>query len=370
LSDCLNRLGELRQPGVKYFNFHLKIFILGLKSSFRALNEIGLEIMVSPQSPPKQDPLKRGISSTKFFYLAALRPRQWTKNLVVFAAPLFAFNLTWQSILGCLLAFVLFCCASSGFYLINDIADVESDRQHPSKCKRPIAAGLVSIPAAITMSVVLLGIALSVSWLRSPALGITLTGYMCLQIAYNWKLKRTPILDIVAIATGFVLRAYAGFAATGIYLSAWFLLCTAMLALFLAIEKRKAELRLSEIKGGKTRAVLKRYSLPLLIRMESTVTTGAFMSYTLWSAGPIIHGATTPWMMLTTPFVLYGIFRYQMLSDPKDIITDTENNLGEGQYTERPEEVLLTDRPILLTVVSWIATVFMVLFLKHNGIIQ
>ncbi|WYL94685.1 MAG: decaprenyl-phosphate phosphoribosyltransferase [Gloeotrichia echinulata IR180] len=326
--------------------------------------------MVRSKSAPEQAEVKREeISSTRFFYLTALRPRQWTKNLVVFAAPLFAFNLTLQSILGCLLAFVLFCCASSGFYLINDIADVESDRQHPTKCKRPIAAGLVSIPVAIAMSVVLLGTALSVSWLRSPALGIALTSYMCLQIAYNLKLKRTPIFDVVAIAAGFVLRAYAGFAATGIYLSAWFLICTAMLALFLAIEKRKAELRLSEIKGGKTRAVLKRYSLPLLIRMESTVTTGAFMSYTLWSAGPIVRGATTPWMMLTIPFVLYGIFRYQMLSDPKDIIDETENN-GHGQYTERPEEVLLTDRPILLTVISWILTVFMILLLKHNAVIQ
>ena len=325
--------------------------------------------MVSPKSAPEQARIKRGINSTKLFYLTALRPRQWTKNLVVFAAPLFAFNLTWQSILGCLLGFVLFCCASSGFYLINDIADVESDRQHPIKCKRPIASGLVSIPAAIAISMVLLGAALSISWLRSPALGITLTGYVFLQIAYNLKLKHTPILDIVAIATGFVLRAYAGFAATAIALSAWFVLCTAMLALFLGIEKRKAELRLSEIGSGKTRAVLKCYSLPLLSRMESTVTTGAFMSYALWSAGPIVRGATTPWMMLTIPFVLYGIFRYQMLSDPKDIISGTENELGQRQHTERPEEVLLTDIPILLTVISWVITVFMILVLKHYGFI-
>ncbi|MFN6538933.1 MAG: decaprenyl-phosphate phosphoribosyltransferase [Nostoc sp. EkiNYC01] len=326
--------------------------------------------MVRPQSPEKQELAKRGIKSTRLPYLAALRPRQWTKNLVIFAAPLFAFNLTLQSILACLLAFALFCCASSGFYLINDIADVESDRQHPVKCKRPIAAGLVSIPAAISMSVVLLLTAAIVGWLRSPGLGMTLIGYMCLQLAYNLKLKRTPILDIVAIATGFVLRAYAGAAATGMFLSAWFLLCTAMLALFLAIEKRKAELRLSEIKGGKTRAVLKRYSLPLLSRMESTVTTGAFMSYTLWSAGPILSGATTPWMMLTVPFVLYGIFRYQMLSDPKDIIAETGDNLGQRQYTERPEEVLLTDIPIMLTVISWTFTIFMILLLKNYGIIE
>ncbi|WP_414571527.1 decaprenyl-phosphate phosphoribosyltransferase [Nostoc sp. CCY 9925] len=326
--------------------------------------------MVRPESAPEQARIKRRISSKKIFSLAALRPRQWTKNLVVFAAPLFAFNLSLQSIIGCLLAFVLFCCASSGFYLINDIADVESDRQHPIKCKRPIAAGLVSIPAAIATSIVLLGAALSISWLRSPALGITLTSYVFLQIAYNLKLKHISILDIVAIATGFVLRAYAGAAATGIVLSAWFVLCTAMLALFLGIEKRKVELRFFEIRGGKTRAVIKCYSLPLLSRMESTVTTGAFMSYALWSAGPIVRGATTPWMMLTIPFVLYGIFRYQMLSDPKDIVSGTENELGQGQYTERPEEVLLTDRPILLTVISWIFTIFIILLLKQHGAIK
>jgi 4-hydroxybenzoate polyprenyltransferase len=328
--------------------------------------------MVNQEIAPEKAEIKKVSSRRKLFYLTSLRPRQWTKNFVVFAAPLFAFNLNLQSISGCFLAFVLFCCASSGFYLINDIVDVKSDRQHPIKCTRPIAAGLVSIPVAIAMSVLLLGTALIVSWLRSPVLGITLTSYMCLQIAYNLRLKRTPILDIVAIATGFVLRAYAGFAATGISLSAWFLLCTAMLALFLAIEKRKAELRLSEIKGGKTRAVLKRYSLPLLIRMESTVTTGAFMSYSLWSAGPVVQGAKTPWMMLTIPFVLYGIFRYQMLSDPKDIdiISEAEHKLGYGQYTERPEEVLLTDKPLLLTVISWICTIFVILSLKHNEIIQ
>lgn len=193
-------------------------------------------------------------NQSKFPYLTALRPRQWTKNLIVFAAPLFAFSLTWKSLLGSSLAFVLFCAASSAFYLLNDIADVEADRRHPLKCQRPIAAGLVSVPVALMMAVVLLSSALILAWLRSPVLGATLICYALLQIAYNLKLKHTPILDIVAIATGFVLRALAGFAATGVRLSLWFLLCTAMLALFLGVEKRKAELRLVALRGGKTRA--------------------------------------------------------------------------------------------------------------------
>lgn len=325
--------------------------------------------------PSKQLPvamqLYKGItvSVTKFPYITALRPRQWTKNLVVFAAPLFAFSINGQSLLNSLIAFILFCCASSSFYLLNDIADVESDRRHPTKCKRPIAAGLVSIPVAVGMAMILLGSALIMGWLRSPALGATLISYALLQIAYNLRLKRAPILDIITIATGFVLRACAGAAATKLPVSPWFLLCTAMLAMFLGVEKRKAELRLLEIKGGKTRSVLKRYSLTFLTRMESTVTTAAIMSYALWSSGPRVYGASTSWMLLTLPFVLYGIFRYQLLSDPAEIARRS-NSIKEGGSTERPEEVLLKDLPILGTVAGWVLTSFVILMLKHQGLIE
>lgn len=307
---------------------------------------------------------------TKLAYLTALRPRQWTKNLVVFAAPLFDFNIDLVILLTCSLSFILFCCTSSSFYLLNDITDVESDRKHPVKCKRPIAAGLVSIPIALTMASILLIGALVIAWMRSPALGATLSGYASLQVAYNLCLKRMVILDIGAIATGFVLRAYAGAAATGIVLSPWFLLCTAMLALFLGVEKRKAELRLVSLNGGKTRAVLKRYSLALLHRMENVVTTGAVVSYALWSAGPIVRGASSSWMLLTLPFVLYGIFRYQLLSDPEEIARRNDTELEAGGKSERPEEVLLTDLPILITVLGWILTCFLILLLQTQGIIK
>ncbi|WP_315787782.1 decaprenyl-phosphate phosphoribosyltransferase [Fischerella sp. JS2] len=303
-------------------------------------------------------------------YITALRPRQWTKNLVVFAAPLFAFSINVHTILGSLLAFILFCCASSGFYLINDIADVESDRQHPVKCKRPIAAGLVSIRLALVMALVLLGGALSIGWWQSWALGATITVYAALQVAYNLRLKRMVILDIGAIATGFVLRAYAGAAATGIILSPWFQLCNAMLALFLAIEKRKAELRLAQIKGAKPRSVLKRYSLPLLSRMENVVTTGTVVTYALWSSGPVVRGASTSWMLLTLPFVLYGIFRYQLLSDPQEIANYIEGDIEQGGRSERPEEVLLKDKAILVTVAGWIVTCFFIIWLKNKGWIE
>jgi decaprenyl-phosphate phosphoribosyltransferase len=301
--------------------------------------------------------------------LQALRPRQWTKNLIVFAAPLFAFSINLPSLLGGILAFGLFCSASSSFYLINDIMDVEADRQHPVKCKRPIAAGLISVPIALGMALCLLGSALLISWSRSTDLGLAVTGYALLQVAYNLRLKRLVILDVVAIATGFVLRADAGAAATQISLSPWFLICTASLALFLGIEKRKAELRLLELGVGKTRAVLKRYSLPLLSRMENTVTTITVMTYMLWSSGPKMQGASTAWMLLTVPFVLYGIFRYQLLSDPQEVARRSELSPEHSGKTERPEEVLLTDLPILITVLGWGVTVFGILWLKHQGVI-
>ncbi|HIK16514.1 MAG TPA: decaprenyl-phosphate phosphoribosyltransferase [Leptolyngbyaceae cyanobacterium M33_DOE_097] len=306
------------------------------------------------------------LAALKNPYFLALRPKQWTKNLIVFAAPLFAFNINALSLVQAFQAFALFCCVSSSFYLINDILDVESDRRHPVKCKRPIAAGLVAIPVAIAMAAVLLFGALFTAWTNNAGLGFALTSYAILQVSYNLKLKHTVILDIVAIAIGFVLRAYAGAAATGTDLSAWFLLCTAMLALFLGIEKRKAELRISRSVGGKRRAVLARYTLPMLSRMESVVTTGTIMSYAAWSAGPDLNGASTPWMMLTLPFVIYGIFRYQLLSDPKEAARRAEGKSGK---TERPEEVLLTDRPLLLTVLAWVMTVFCVLLLKQQGIL-
>lgn len=303
-------------------------------------------------------------------YLKALRPRQWTKNLIVFAAPLFAFIINLQSLLGSLLAFALFCGASSSFYLINDIVDVEADRQHPVKSQRPIASGLVSIPLATGMAVLLLGSVLTLSWLRNPRLGATITAYALLQVAYNLRLKRIVILDIGAIATGFVLRALGGAAATGVVLSSWFLLCTAMLALFLGIEKRKAELRLTQLKGSKPRSVLKRYSLPMLTRMENVVTSSTVVTYALWSSGPYMRGASTSWMLLTLPFLLYGIFRYQLLSDPQEIYLNSDSKIEQGGSSERPEEVLLKDVPILLTVIGWVLTCFTILWLKQEALID
>ncbi|WP_017660370.1 decaprenyl-phosphate phosphoribosyltransferase [Baaleninema simplex] len=303
-------------------------------------------------------------------HVRALRPRQWTKNAIVFAAPLFAFDLTPATLLGSSLAFVLFCAISSSFYLVNDIVDVNADRLHPIKRHRPIASGQVKMSTAKVMAAVLLVGGLGLGWWKAWELGAVLTLYTVLQAAYNLGLKRLVILDVMAIATGFVLRAVAGAAAIDIRLSPWFLLCTAFLALFLGIEKRKAELRLSQLGIGKTRPVLKRYSFLLLGRMENIVTTGTIMTYAIWSSGPQVEGAPTPWMMLTLPFVLYGLFRYQLLSDPKIMERPGFKPIPTSDRSERPEEILLSDWPVLLTIVGWILTVCTILGLYERGVIS
>lgn len=300
-------------------------------------------------------------------HLEAMRPRQWTKNFIVFAAPLFAFSLSYKSLQDSVIAFFLFCFISSSFYLLNDVLDYESDRKHPTKCKRPIASGRVSVQGAVALAIALMSFSLITAWTKNASLGTIITVYAIVQVAYNLKLKHMVILDVCTIAFGFVLRAYAGAAANQIGLSSWFVICTAMLALFLAIEKRKAELRMSQISGKKTRKVLQEYSTGLLNRMENVVTTSTLMSYTLWSSGPHMHGASTSSMLFTLPFVVYGLFRYQMISEPKDSLEEGSDHI---QKSERPDEVLLRDPSILFTVIGWALTCFTILYLKSNNWIQ
>jgi decaprenyl-phosphate phosphoribosyltransferase len=290
--------------------------------------------------------------------LQACRPRQWSKNLLVFAAPLFAFRFgadVWLPAAG---ALVVFCLVSSAIYLLNDCLDVASDRAHPSKCNRPIAAGLVSVPAALSTAAVLAALSLSLAAWITPALAAVVLLYGLIQVGYCLVLKRKPLLDLFCIASGFLLRASAGGVAAQLPLSPWFLLTVGLLALFLAIEKRKAELRLAQDRGVITRAVLERYSLPLLLRLESTVATSAFISYALWAAGPALGGAPTSWMLLTAPFVLVGIFRYQLLSDPEE--ADRRRSVDAERTSEKPEEILLGDRGIQLTLVGWLLSTTMI----------
>ena len=286
--------------------------------------------------------------------LAACRPRQWTKNLLVFAAPLFAFRFEADVWLPAGGALVAFCLISSAIYLLNDCLDVAADRAHPSKRNRPIAAGLVSVPAALTTAAALAVVSLSFAAWVAPALAGVVLLYGLIQVGYCLQFKRMPLLDLFCIASGFLLRAIAGAVAASLPLSPWFLLTVGLLALFLAIEKRKAELRVAQDRGVITRKVLERYSLPLLLRLESLVATSAFLSYALWAAGPALNGAPTSWMLLTVPFVLVGIFRYQLLSDPEE--AERRRALDPERSSEKPEEILLGDLGIKLTLAGWLVT--------------
>ena len=297
--------------------------------------------------------------------IQACRPRQWSKNLLVFSTPLFAFTLdkdAWLDASGSLIAF---CLISSAVYLLNDSLDVEADRHHPRKRYRPIAAGLVSIPLALTSSALLAVISLMLAAAVTATLAGVILAYGLIQVGYCLRLKREPLLDLLCISAGFLLRAMAGGVAAGLALSPWFLLTVGLLALFLAVEKRKAELQIAQDRDVMTRQVLARYSLPLLLRMEGLVSTSAFMSYSLWAAGPSLNGASTSWMLLTVPFVLVGIFRYQFLSDPEE--TERRSSLFPDRTSEKPEEILLGDRGIKLTLLGWLTTTVLIGVLSHAG---
>lgn len=281
----------------------------------------------------------------------------------MFAAPLFAFRLDtgiWLQAGGALVAF---CLISSAIYLLNDSLDVNADRAHPIKRNRPIAAGLVSVASALTTAALLAVVSLSMAAEVSVPLAGLVLAYVLIQVGYCIQFKRVVLLDLFSISSGFLLRAVAGGVAADLPLSPWFLLTVGLLALFLAIEKRKAELRVVQDQGVITRAVLERYSLPLLLRLESLVSTSAFMSYSLWAAGPALNGASTSWMLLTVPFVLVGIFRYQLLSDPEE--AERRRAMDPDRTSEKPEEILLGDRGIKLTLLCWFVTTAVVGALSH-----
>jgi decaprenyl-phosphate phosphoribosyltransferase len=298
----------------------------------------------------------------------ACRPRQWTKNLLVFAAPLFSFRFEAEVWVPAVNALVVFCLISSAIYLLNDCLDVTADRAHPSKRNRPIAAGLVSPPAALAAAAVLAATSLSLAAWTAPLLAAIVLVYALIQVGYCLLLKRKPLLDLFCIASGFLLRAIAGLVAGNLPPSPWFLLTVGLLALFLAIEKRKAELRVAKDRSVPTRRVLERYSLALLLRLESIVATSAFMSYALWSAGPALGGAPTSWMLLTVPFVLAGIFRYQLLSDPDE--SDRRLAFNPERTTEKPEEILLRDLGVRLTLIGWLSIVAVLGFFHQAGLIK
>ena len=271
--------------------------------------------------------------------LVALRPRQWVKNLLLFAGIIFAAELgdpiRW---LEAVLAFVAYCAASSAAYLVNDVRDVAADRGHPVKRRRPIARGELRPRAAVVLAAVLtLGAVAIVAGLGLPSL-LCLVCFVLLQAAYTSKLKHVVLVDVLTIAALFVIRAAAGAVAVDVVISPWLLVCTALLALFLALGKRRAELVLVGADRTPGRPVLEGYSIALVDQLLAAVAGATIVAYALYT----ITARDSLALVATLPFVVFGVFRYLQLLHRYDV-------------GEEPENVLLGDPPILVTVAAWAA---------------
>lgn len=282
--------------------------------------------------------------------LKTMRPKQWTKNVFVFAALVFDRKLFHLDVLlKTVIAFIILCLISGTVYLINDLVDLEKDRRHPVKRKRPLPSGKLPPGVAIAAAVVIPLVALPVAFLLHPAVGIIVLSYLALMVAYSFILKNIVIVDVLTIAAGFVLRVAAGVPIVQVArFSPWMYVCTALLALFLGFGKRRHELTLLKGEANYHRAILSEYNLHLLDEMMAVVTSTTVIAYSLYTFSaeglPPNH-----LMMLTIPFVLYGIFRYLYLIHVK--------NQGGT-----PEEILLSDKPLLLDIALWGLAVILILY--------
>jgi 4-hydroxybenzoate polyprenyltransferase len=280
-----------------------------------------------------------------------MRPSQWTKNLVIFVPLVFDEKLFQiEPLTRTLIGFVMLCLISGAVYLINDLVDIEKDRQHPTKRNRPLASGQLSKSVATAAAILIPAVVLPLSFLLDPAFGLILTGYLVLQIAYSFWLKNMVIIDVLVIAAGFVLRVAAGVPLVNAErFSPWLYLFTTLLALFLALGKRRQEIALLKSQASNARAVLDHYSLPFVDEMMAVVTAGTLMTYALYTfSAPNLPENHT--MMLTIPFVIYGIFRYLY-------VIHIQGNGGA------PDEVLLTDHPLQVSVVVFGLAVVVILYL-------
>ena len=282
--------------------------------------------------------------------LASLRPRQWVKNLFVFAGVIFSQQLLTPLVWPALGAFAIFCGLSGAIYLFNDVADVDKDRLHESKRRRPIASGAVPIGAALAVGVLLLVGCLAAAFRLSPAFGLVALFYGALLTAYSLWLKHLVILDVLTVAAGFVLRAVAGAVAVDVEISGWLLICTILIALFLALGKRRHEYR--SLAGGAAahRPILAEYSEAFLDQMISVVTASTVTTYALYTmSSETVAKFHTRLLPLTLPFVLYGIFRYLYLLYRRD--------LGGN-----PSDLLVTDRGLLLDAVLWMVATLIIIY--------
>jgi 4-hydroxybenzoate polyprenyltransferase len=273
--------------------------------------------------------------------LKTMRPRQWVKNVFVFAALAFDRQLLEPvPLLRTLAGFGLLCLASSAVYLINDLADLEYDRRHPVKRHRPLAAGKLPVSAAIIAAVVLLLLSIPAGFMLGIAFGIILSVYIAFNLLYSFWLKHTPIIDVMVVASGYLLRVSGGVVLITVQrFSPWLYMCTALLALFIVVGKRRAELVLSTNAENTSRKVLDGYTLAFLDQLIVILSSTTIIAYSLYTffAENVRQNSI---MMLSIPFVIYGIFRYLQL-------IHVENAGGA------PEELVLSDRPLMATILLW-----------------
>lgn len=278
-----------------------------------------------------------------------MRPRQWAKNVLLFAGLVFDRQLTYQPALErTLIGFVLFCMLSSSIYLINDLVDLENDRKHPKKKFRPIASGALPVPVARLAAAVLLATAIGGGWLLSPLFALACVVYVLLNIGYSFWLKHVPVIDVLVLSSFYVLRVWAGVSLIVVQrFSPWIYVFTTFLALFLGIGKRRAELMRNK-PGAHSRRVLEGYTAGFLEQLLLIVLSLAIVTYSLYTfLAPNLPENHA--MMLTIPFVIYGFFRYLYLVHVK--------NIGEA-----PEEILFSDWPLQVDLVLWVGAVLLIFY--------
>ena len=288
--------------------------------------------------------------------LVSLRPKQWPKNLLVFAGLLFGKQLFDRTaFIRAAAAFIIFCALSGVVYLVNDVLDRDSDRQHPIKARRPIASGALGRPAALAAAAGLSLAGLGAAFALGPAFGLVAAAYVGLLALYSGPLKHIVIIDVLTIAVGFVLRAVAGAVAVHVAISHWLLVCTILLALFIALAKRRHELVLLADGATSHRPILSEYSPYLLDQMIAVVTASTLVAYIFYTISPETEQKFgTPWLGLTIPFPIYGIFRYLYLVHQKE---------GGGS----PTAMLVTDRPLLACVALWAVAVVVIIYFRPFG---
>ncbi len=280
-----------------------------------------------------------------------MRPQEWVKNLLVFSGLIFSKSLADpQNAMVSFFGFVLFCSASSGVYLFNDLCDLKADRNHPIKRHRPLAAGTLNVNVARICMVLLFSVAGIGSLLLNHAFALTIAVYLAICLAYSMKLKDVVILDVILISSGFVLRAISGAVLIGVEVSEWLVLCTSMVALLVAFGKRRHELILLEKAAGTHRESLNEYSIPFLDSIMTICAGAALITYALYTrADETAARVGSRGMLITIPLVVYGIFRYLFL-------------IQRRQAGGDPVQILFRDRPTLLNLVLWIVIVGIVIY--------